>query len=120
MSDRARDYQAQVTGAPKGSAYRVKKGNEEVDFDGFDPEENVLLDAKGPGYEKFFGIDLKAKTFFRGEDALADQAQRQITAAGGARVRWVVAEEKFADVLRALFRFRNIKVEVRFIPPPPR
>ena len=26
MSDRARDYQAQVTGAPKGSAYRVKRG----------------------------------------------------------------------------------------------
>ncbi|WP_369946557.1 Tox-REase-5 domain-containing protein [Vitiosangium sp. GDMCC 1.1324] len=39
MSESARNYQAQVTGAPKGYAYRVKRGNEEVDFDGFDPPE---------------------------------------------------------------------------------
>nr|WP_283247196.1 Tox-REase-5 domain-containing protein [Corallococcus exiguus] len=117
MSNRARDYQAQVTGAPKGSAYRVKKGNEEVDFDGFEPEEPVLLDAKGPGYEKFYGTDLKAKEFFKKEDALVDQAQRQLRVAGGLRVRWVVAEEKFADALRALFKRRNIGVEVRSLAP---
>ncbi|MHA7627334.1 restriction endonuclease fold toxin 5 domain-containing protein [Corallococcus sp. M7] len=117
MSDRARDYQAQVTGAPKGSAYRVKKGDEEVDFDGFDPEEPVLLEAKGPGYEHFFGIDLKAKKFFQGADALVEQARRQIEVAGSARVRWVVAEKKFADALRALFNRQSVKVEVRYLAP---
>ncbi|MBZ4331070.1 Tox-REase-5 domain-containing protein, partial [Corallococcus sp. AS-1-12] len=117
MSDRARDYQAQVTGAPKGSAYRVKKGNEELDFDGYDPVENLLLEAKGPGYEQFFGTDLKAKDFFKKENALVDQAQRQLRVSGGMRVRWVVAEEKFADALRALFRRRNVRVEVRSLAP---
>ncbi|RKH87916.1 hypothetical protein D7Y21_17105 [Corallococcus sp. AB045] len=117
MSDRARDYQAQVTGAPKGSAYRVKRGDEEVDFDGYDLDENVLLDAKGPGYEQFFGMDLKAKRFFQGADALVEQARRQIEVAGGARVRWVVAEKKFADALRALFNRQNVKVEVRYLAP---
>ncbi|WP_375742813.1 restriction endonuclease fold toxin 5 domain-containing protein [Corallococcus interemptor] len=117
MSDRARDYQAQVTGAPKGSAYRVKKGDQEVDFDGFDPEEPALLEAKGPGYEQFFGPDLLAKEFFKKADALADQAQRQLRASGGMRVRWVVAEKKFADALRLLFRDRRVGVEVRFLAP---
>ncbi|RKG70740.1 hypothetical protein D7V80_04035 [Corallococcus sp. CA054B] len=117
MSDRARDYQAQVTGAPKGSAYRVKRGDEEVDFDGFDPEEPVLLEAKGPGYEQFFDSDLMAKGFFKNADALADQAQRQLRVAGGLRVRWVVAEEKFADALRLLFKDRRVGVEVRFHSP---
>jgi hypothetical protein len=51
MSEQARSYQAQVTGAPKGYVYRVKRGDEEVDFDGFD--EGVLLEAKGPGYAQW-------------------------------------------------------------------
>ncbi|RKI61413.1 hypothetical protein D7X55_23165 [Corallococcus sp. AB049A] len=117
MSSRARDYQAQVTGAPKGSAYRVKRGGEEADFDGYDLDENVLLEAKGPGYEQFFGADLKAKRFFQGANALVEQARRQIAVAGSAHVRWVVAEAKFADALRALFNRQNVKVEVRFLSP---
>ncbi|WP_439099224.1 restriction endonuclease fold toxin 5 domain-containing protein [Corallococcus exercitus] len=117
MSDRARDYQAQVTGAPKGSAYRVKRGDEEVDFDGYDLEENVLLDAKGLGYEKFFGKDLSAKEFFEGAAPLVEQAQRQFRVAGGTPVRWVVAEERFAAALRVLFKGQGVKVEVRFLPP---
>ncbi|WP_434782007.1 restriction endonuclease fold toxin 5 domain-containing protein [Corallococcus caeni] len=117
MSDRARDYQAQVTGAPKGSAYRVKRGDEEVDFDGYDLDENVLLDAKGPGYSQFFGKDLKPKKFFEGVMPLLEQAKRQLSAAGGTPVRWVVAEEKFADALRVLFKNQRIKVEVHFLRP---
>ncbi|MFP2903111.1 Tox-REase-5 domain-containing protein, partial [Corallococcus sp. 4LFB] len=109
--------QAQVTGAPKGSAYRVKRGNEEVDFDGFDAEESLLLEAKGPGYEKFFGKDLSAKEFFEGVTPLVEQARRQFRVAGGTPVRWVVAEERFAAVLRVLFKRQGIKVEVRFLPP---
>ncbi|MGE6763532.1 restriction endonuclease fold toxin 5 domain-containing protein [Corallococcus interemptor] len=117
MSNRARDYQAQVTGAPKGSAYQVKRGSEEADFDGYDLDENVLLEAKGPGYEQFFGADLKAREFFKNADTLVEQAERQLRVAGGMRVRWVVAEKKFADALRLLFKDFRIGVEVRFLAP---
>ncbi|NOK11965.1 hypothetical protein HNS30_23275 [Corallococcus exercitus] len=117
MSPRAREYQAQVTGAPKGSAYRVKRGDEEVDYDGYDLDENVLLEAKGLGYSQFFGKDLNPKKFFEGGMPLIEQAQRQLRVAGRTRVRWIVAEERFADALRVLFKDQKINVEVRFLPP---
>ncbi|QRN96073.1 hypothetical protein JRI60_44770 [Archangium violaceum] len=37
MSEQARDYQAQVTGAPKRWCYKVCRGGDCVDYDGFDP-----------------------------------------------------------------------------------
>ncbi|NOK21188.1 restriction endonuclease fold toxin 5 domain-containing protein [Corallococcus carmarthensis] len=112
MSDRARDYQAQVTGAPKGTAYRVKRGEEEVDFDGFDLDESVLLDAKGPGYEKFLDEGPGFKSYFKGDGPLLDQAARQVRVAGGIPVRWIVAEERFAVMLRKIFIRESIDIEV--------
>nr|WP_302052861.1 Tox-REase-5 domain-containing protein [Corallococcus exiguus] len=122
MSNRARDYQAQVTGAPKGSAYRVKKGNEEVDFDGYDLDESVLLDAKGPGYEKFLDEGPGFKRYFEGEQGLREQARRQLRVAGDTPVRWLVAEERFARVLKRMFERETIGIEVVLRPakvPPP-
>nr|WP_244239422.1 restriction endonuclease fold toxin 5 domain-containing protein [Corallococcus carmarthensis] len=87
MSDRARDYQAQVTGAPKGSAYRVKQGDEEVDFDGYDLVEDLLLEAKGPGYAKFIQDNMTLKEFYKGFDKVLAQAERQYLMARGMRVR---------------------------------
>ncbi|MBN8229967.1 restriction endonuclease fold toxin 5 domain-containing protein [Corallococcus macrosporus] len=116
MSNRARDYQAQVTGAPKGSAYRVKRGDEEVDFDGFDPEEDVLLDAKGPGYEKFLDEGSGFKKYFEGEAGLREQARRQLRVAGDTPVRWLVAEERFATALKKLFERNSIDIEVVLLP----
>ena len=46
MSEQARRYQAQVTGAPEGYVYRVKRGDQEVDFDGFD--EGVCSKPRAP------------------------------------------------------------------------
>ncbi|WP_338281955.1 restriction endonuclease fold toxin 5 domain-containing protein [Corallococcus caeni] len=103
MSDRARDYQAQVTGAPKGSAYRIKQGDEEVDFDGFDPKEDLLLEAKGEGYAKFIQENMTLKEFYRGFDKILAQAGRQYALARGMRVRWIVAEERFARLLHRAF-----------------
>ncbi|RKH63928.1 hypothetical protein D7V93_08150 [Corallococcus llansteffanensis] len=117
MSERARAYQAQVTGTPEGQAYRVEGVGERADFDGFDATENVLLEAKGPGYARFFGEDLTAKRFFQGADQLVEQAQRQVRVARGMRIRWVVAEEKFAAALRSLFSRRGVSVEVLHVPP---
>ncbi|WP_233607445.1 restriction endonuclease fold toxin 5 domain-containing protein [Corallococcus sp. AB018] len=122
MSNRARDYQAQVTGAPKGSAYRVKRGDEEVDFDGYDLDENVLLDAKGPGYEQFLDEVPRFKRYFEGEKGLREQARRQLSVAGDTPVRWLVAEERFARVLKRMFERESIGIEVVLRPvkvPPP-
>ncbi|MFP2899491.1 restriction endonuclease fold toxin 5 domain-containing protein, partial [Corallococcus sp. 4LFB] len=112
MSGRARDYQAQVTGAPKGSAYRVKRGDEEVDFDGYDLDENALLEAKGPGYEKFLDDGPSFKSYFQGEKSLLQQARRQLRLARDTPVRWIVAEERFAMVLRRMFAQELIDIEV--------
>ncbi len=119
MSERARDYQAQVTGAPKGSAYRLKQGDEEVDFDGYDLLEDLPLEAKGPGYAKFLENDAQMKKFFSGFNGLRDQAQRQLQMAEGRRIRWIVAEKPFADFLRAAFGRLQFQIEVVYIPPRP-
>jgi hypothetical protein len=112
MADRARDYQAQVTGAPKGSAYRVRQGDEEVDFDGYDPKEDLLLEAKGEGYEKFIQDNMLEKDFYKGFGKMIDQAQRQDRMAGDTRIRWYVAEKRLGDFLRGVFRRRGLKIEV--------
>nr|WP_128800218.1 restriction endonuclease fold toxin 5 domain-containing protein [Corallococcus coralloides] len=117
MSDRARDYQAQVTGAPKGSAYRLKVGDEEVDFDGYDLVDDLLLEAKGPGYAKFIQDSMSMKEFYRGFDKVLAQAERQFNVAGGRRIRWIVAEERFATFLREAFKSARLPIEVVSIPP---
>ncbi|NOK14049.1 restriction endonuclease fold toxin 5 domain-containing protein [Corallococcus exercitus] len=117
MSDRAREYQAQVTGAPKGSAYRVRQGDEEVDFDGYDLVEDLLLEAKGPGYAKFIQDNMTLKEFYRGFDKVLAQAERQFTLAQGKRIRWIVAEERFAGFLRKAFSERSYPIEVVSISP---
>nr|WP_128800215.1 restriction endonuclease fold toxin 5 domain-containing protein [Corallococcus coralloides] len=117
MSDRARDYQAQVTGAPKGSAYRVKQGDEEVDFDGYDLVEDLLLEAKGPGYAKFIQDNMEMKDFFKGFRKMLEQAGRQVRLAQGRRIRWIVAEERFANFLRKAFRESGYPIEVVPISP---
>jgi hypothetical protein len=119
MSDRAREYQAQVTGAPKGSAYRVRRGNDEVDFDGYDPKEDLLLEVKGLGYEKFLENEARMKKFFNGFDGLRDQARRQLSLAEGTRIRWVVAEKKFADFLTQTFDRLHYDIEVVHVRPAP-
>ncbi|GMU02788.1 hypothetical protein KH5H1_69080 [Corallococcus caeni] len=117
MSERAREYQAQVTGAPEGSAYRVRLGDDEVDFDGYDLVEDLLLEAKGPGYAKFIKDNMTLKEFYRGFDKVLAQAERQFTFAQGKRIRWIVAEGRFAGLLRKAFRERGYPIEVVSISP---
>ena len=117
MSDRARDYQAQVTGAPKGSAYRLQEGDTVVDFDGYDPVENMLLEAKGPGYAKFIKDDMSLKEFYKGFGKVLEQARRQDAMAQGRRIRWIVAEERFAMLLKEAFGAIGLNIEVVCITP---
>jgi len=65
----------------------------------------VLLEAKGPGYAKFFE-DLEPKRWFRhsGAKALIEQARRQLDSVRGKSIpiRWHVAEVDAADAIRKL------------------
>ncbi len=116
MSESARDYQAQMTGAPKGYTYRVKLGDKEVDFDGFD--KGVLLEIKATGYAKWVDKKLNFLEIFEGRHKLLEQAKRQFEAANGTPIRWIVAEEKFAGALRKMFKANFLgDIEVVHIPP---
>jgi hypothetical protein len=118
MSEQARDYQAQVTGAPKGWAYRVKRGDDFVDFDGFDPKTGTLLEAKAREYAKWFDEDLRPQWNYQGLKDMISQAQRQARLAGGLRVRWQVAEERMVAVLRKHFDAEGLQaIEVVYTAP---
>lgn len=118
MSESARNYQAQVTGAPKGYAYRVKSGDKEVDFDGFD--QGVLLEAKGPGYAQWINKKLEFFGNFEGRNQMLDQARRQFKAANGIPIRWIVAEERLVGALRKMFKGAELPIEIIHVSPAPR
>lgn len=104
MSEQARDYQAQVTGAPKGWCYRVCRGNDCVDYDGYDLETNTLIEAKAREYDKWFDAALQPRWKYEGLDGLVGQAKRQVQISGGRRVRWHMAEPRMVDILKAAFK----------------
>ena len=119
MSEQARAYQAQVTGAPKGWCYKVCRNGKCVEYDGFDPKEGVLLEGKARGYAQWFDKDLKPKLdFYEGLGDLLKQARRQFQMAGGLPVRWHVAEPRMVAVLRKYFDERGLQsIEVVYTQP---
>jgi hypothetical protein len=113
MKPRARAYQEQITGHSADDAYWVggmstKEGG--VKFDGF--KNDVLLEAKGPGYAKFFD-GLSPKEWFKpsGARALIEQARRQAKKVEGMRLRieWHVAEADAAKAIRKLLEDAEIE-----------
>ncbi|MFL5354602.1 Tox-REase-5 domain-containing protein [Archangium sp.] len=118
MSERSRDYQAQVTGAPKGWCYEVCRNGECVEYDGYNPKAGTLLEAKGLGYDQWFDRNLNAKFTFKGLEDLRNQAQRQARLAGGLRVRWYVAEPRMVAILQKMFQSWEIEgIEVVYESP---
>ncbi len=121
MSDRARRYQAQVTGTPDGRVYRVEnvrtrdgKLKPKVDFDGF--RDGVLLEAKGPGYLNFVKNG-RFTRFFTGADDIVEQAKSQLAAAGELKVRWHVAEAETAQAIGVLLEDAKLsKIEIVHTP----
>ena len=110
MSERSAKYQQQVTGAPRGSVYRV----ENVDFDGV--EDGVLIEAKGPGL-KGFVKEGSFREWFRGADRFTDQALRQKRVAGDTPIRWDVAEPEVFEALQDMFFEEGIVgITVRHVP----
>ncbi|MFB1484680.1 Tox-REase-5 domain-containing protein [Corallococcus sp. RDP092CA] len=121
MSARARRYQEQITGHSADEAYwvgGVGPNSGGVKFDGF--KDGVLLEAKGPGYAKFFE-GLEPKEWFRhsGDQGLIDQAQRQLSRvrSTGTPIQWHVAEMRAADAIRLLLNEAKIRgIEVVHTP----
>ncbi|WP_228557207.1 Tox-REase-5 domain-containing protein [Myxococcus sp. AB025B] len=119
MSPGARRYQEQISGHTADEAYwvgGVGRDSGGVKFDGY--TKGVLLEAKGPGYARFFdGLDPKRWFKSSGAKALVEQADRQFRAARGAQVRWHVAEESAASAIRRLLKDNEIEgIEVVFTP----
>ncbi|WP_233612131.1 Tox-REase-5 domain-containing protein [Corallococcus sp. AB045] len=121
MSTRARRYQEQITGHTADESYwvgGVGPNSGGVKFDGF--KDGVLLEAKGPGYARFFD-ELEPKEWFRhsGAKDLIAQADRQSRKLreSGVPIRWHVAEKRAADAMRKLLQEAGIKgVEVVHTP----
>ena len=110
MSQASRDYQAQVTGAPEGMAYKVR----EVKFDGY--RKGVLLETKGLGYAKFLKNG-SFRSWFRGADGMLQQAERQLKAAMDTPIEWHFAKRDVADAVRAMLRESELgDIKVVFTP----
>ncbi|WP_395806288.1 Tox-REase-5 domain-containing protein [Archangium minus] len=118
MSEQARAYQAQVTGAPKRWAYKVCRDGECVNYDGYDPKTGTLLEAKAREYAKWFDEDLNPRFNYEGLDDMVAQAQRQLRVAGGRPLLWHVAEPRMVAVLRKWFDLNDLQaVEVVYTQP---
>lgn len=88
-----------------------------MDFDGFD--QGVLIEVKATGYAQWITQKLDFLPNFKGGPRLLDQAERQVRAANGTPVQWIVAEEKLAGALRKMFEAAGLPVEVVHVSPTP-
>jgi len=99
-------YQQQITGAPRNGASVREYRLGEVDFDGYDAERGVLIDAKH--YTEFCPLADCKPEFLRGKVAqsLVDQAKRQIDALRSSLsetpVEWHVANREMAKKVEAI------------------
>lgn len=95
MSERAADYQQQITGLPRGIAVELNG----VMFDGCRTTDGTMLEAKGPGFE--FAMDENGdwKQWYNGKTRLDEQIADQSRAAGERLVEWHVAEPRVAQYI---------------------
>jgi hypothetical protein len=103
MSARAAAYQEQITGRSANWSYEVNG----LKFDGFDNILRELLEAKGPGYERFVR-DGEFVDWFTGARPMLIQALNQTRVAGGLPIVWSVAEAEAAAAIRQLFKENSI------------
>ena len=109
-STKAKSYQEFVTGVKPGSAFDVNG----VKFDGF--KGNTLLEAKS-SYDNFVSKTGDFYSWFKGKDALLDQARRQLKAANGAAIEWNFSSQKSLDATQKLFKENNISgIDLKYKP----
>jgi len=88
-------YQQRITGAPRGVEYNVNG----VNFDGYDADRDVLLDAKHWTQECPLGDRCRYEPLKQVmTDRLLEEARRQLnaTASSDARIEWRVVDEEMA------------------------
>lgn len=94
-------YQERITGAPRGVEYNVNG----VNFDGYNPQRDVLLDAKHWTQECPLGDRCRSESLRRVLAAkLLEEARRQIAAVRGVdtRIEWRVVDEEMALRIAAI------------------
>ena len=126
MSDRAKAYEEQVSGAAAGTEYEVpREGENPVKFDGWDAGANdgdgLLIEAKGPGYDTFLDKSGNFNPQFGAGKDIEGQLQRQADAArqSGREVEWRVAEPRVAEAIERMARARGLDdvINVEYVPP---
>jgi hypothetical protein len=88
-------YQERITGAPRGVEYNVNG----VNFDGYDAQRDVLLDAKHWTQECPLGDKCRYEPLKQAlSNQLIDEAHRQIDAvrSAGTSIEWRVVDEEMA------------------------
>jgi hypothetical protein len=110
----SKSYQQFVTGHPISDAY-ILNG---VKFDGY--LDGILTEVKGH-YASF--VDPATGQFeswwAAGAQAIIAQAERQLAAAAGAPIQWIVAEPEAAVAFQQLFRDAGIiGITIRVVPAP--
>jgi hypothetical protein len=94
-------YQERITGAPRGVEYNVNG----VNFDGYDAQRDVLLDAKHWTQECPLGDRCRSEPLKRAlSNKLLEEALRQIEAVRetGTRIEWRVVDEEMALRISAI------------------
>ncbi|WP_341466424.1 Tox-REase-5 domain-containing protein [Mycobacteroides abscessus] len=106
-------YQEAITGRPISDAYLV----DGVKFDGY--PNGVLTEVKGQ-YAQFVNKETgQFQTWWKGSDAIASQARRQLDAAKGSPVQWIVAEPQAAAAFQELFNANGISgIIIKVVPMP--
>jgi hypothetical protein len=99
MSDLSRKYQKQITGRT-GEAW-LENG---VKFDGV--KNGRLIEVKG-NYSNFVK-DGEFLDWFTGQDALVEQAKRQLKAANGNPIDWYCINEPTKKAMQNLFKEKGV------------
>jgi hypothetical protein len=109
-SDRAKEYQSQITGLPPGEAVTFNG----VTFDGCRESDGTFLEAKGQNLAWMLG---RSESWFVATSSLykdaKDQGLKQSLAAGWHHIEWYFAERSLAVYFKKKFRdwgYNNIKV----------
>lgn len=129
-SSRGAVYQAYIAGVinpdlptPPGMAVALFNPVKEryVYFDDCRHIDGVMIEAKGPGYEKLIKSSSKYPRF-KGfiDKRFTDQANRQFDAAQGRPIEWYFAEKGAADYVRELFKGdpRLSTIKIIYMPRP--
>ncbi len=107
---KGQEYEEFVTGVVPGREYNVGG----VDFDGYDPETGKLIDAKE--WVKWPPLDAEGNIRDFAEGSIEKQGRRQVEAADGAEVEWVMVDEKKAAAVEEFFEEKGIDIEVEVKP----